>query len=84
MPGATVYIVRCRDGHYYVGSTRGSVERRVGEHNDGIVDGYTKPRRPVVLVYAQWFERMTDAFAAGGGGHERDALAGIGTALAGC
>jgi predicted GIY-YIG superfamily endonuclease len=29
------------------------VERRVGEHNDGIVDGYTKPRRPVVLVYAQ-------------------------------
>ena len=64
MTGATVYIVRCRDGHYYVGSTRGSLERRVGEHNDGVVDGYTKPRRPVVLVYAQWFEGMTEAFAA--------------------
>jgi putative endonuclease len=64
MTGASVYIVRCRDGHYYVGSTRGSVERRVGEHNDGIVDGYTKSRRPVVLVYAQWFERMLEAFAA--------------------
>ena len=64
MTGASVYIVRCRDGHYYVGSTRGSVERRVGEHNDGIVDGYTKPRRPVVLVYAQWFDKMTEAFAA--------------------
>ncbi len=64
MTGASVYIVRCRDGHYYVGSTRGSVERRVGAHNDGVVDGYTKSRRPVVLVYAQWFERMTEAFAA--------------------
>ncbi len=64
MTGATVYILRCRDGHYYVGSTRGSLERRVGEHNAGIVDGYTKPRRPVTLVYSQWFERMTEAFAA--------------------
>jgi len=64
MTGAHVYILRCRDNHYYVGSTRGSLERRVSEHNAGSVDGYTKPRRPVTLVYSQWFERMTEAFAA--------------------
>jgi putative endonuclease len=64
MTGAHVYILRCRDNHYYVGSTRGSLERRVSEHNAGIVDGYTRPRRPVTLVYSQWFERMTEAFAA--------------------
>ena len=62
--GAHGYIVKCRDGHYYTGSTRESLERRVAEHNDGIYGGYTKSRRPVELVYSQKFERVTDAIAA--------------------
>ena len=33
--GAYVYILRCRDGAYYVGSTRTSLEHRVAEHNAG-------------------------------------------------
>jgi putative endonuclease len=61
---AYIYILQCRDGHYYVGSTRGNLERRVAEHNDGVVDGYTKSRRPVTLVFAQEFDRVTDAIAA--------------------
>jgi putative endonuclease len=28
-----VYIVRCADGSYYVGSTKQTVEARVWEHN---------------------------------------------------
>jgi len=47
-----------------VGSTRGNLERCVAEHIGGVVDGYAKPRRPVTLVYAQEFDRITDAIAA--------------------
>ncbi len=61
---AFVYILRCCDGRYYVGSTRGSLERRVNEHNDGTYGGFTKSRRPVELVYSQPFDRITDAIAA--------------------
>jgi len=62
--GANVYILRCRDGRYYVGSTRGSLEQRVAEHNAGTFGGYTKSRRPVELVYSQYLDRITDAIAA--------------------
>ncbi len=61
---AFVYILRCRDGKYYVGSTRDTLERRVNEHNSGILAGYTKSRRPVELVFAQEFDRIVDAVAA--------------------
>jgi predicted GIY-YIG superfamily endonuclease len=62
--GAHVYILRCRDGAYYVGSTRTSLERRVAEHNSGTYSGWTCSRRPVVLVFSQYFEKITDAIAA--------------------
>lgn len=62
---AHVYILRCSDGRYYVGSTRGSVEKRVAEHNAGTYGGYTARRRPVELLYVQDFEGVTtDAIAA--------------------
>ena len=61
---AFVYILRCADGSYYVGSTRGTLENRVNEHNAGIFGGYTKPRRPVELVFHEAFDRITDAIAA--------------------
>src|SRR3978361_1385015 len=62
--GAFVYILRCADGSYYTGSARRGLEQRVNEHNAGARDGYTAKRRPVVLVFSQWFERVTDAIAA--------------------
>jgi predicted GIY-YIG superfamily endonuclease len=59
----TVYILLCADGSYYVGSTKKPVETRVWEHNEGIYDGYTALRRPVVLVFTETFDRLTDGFA---------------------
>ena len=61
---AFVYILRCSDGSYYVGSARGSLESRVAEHNSGFYGGYTLGRRPVELVWSQDFDRITDAIAA--------------------
>jgi len=61
---AHVYILKCSDGKYYVGSTRGSLERRVAEHNAGIFGGFTSLRRPVELLYCEEFDRITDAIAA--------------------
>ena len=59
-----VYILRCADGFYYVGITRGSLEGRVAQHNAGNFGGYTASRRPVLLVWQQEFLRITDAIAA--------------------
>jgi putative endonuclease len=59
-----VYMLECRDGSYYVGTTRAGLDQRVAEHNAGRFDGYTKGRRPVRLVYAQECQRITDAIAA--------------------
>jgi putative endonuclease len=59
-----VYILRCSDGYYYVGITRGELETRVSQHNAGTFGGYTAVRRPVVLVWQQEFQYLTDAIAA--------------------
>jgi len=61
---AFVYILRCADGSYYVGSTRKGLEARVAEHNAGQYGGYTKARRPVELAFQQSFERIDDAISA--------------------
>jgi putative endonuclease len=62
--GAFLYILLCADGSYYTGTTRTSLELRVAQHNDGTFYGYTTSRRPVVLVFSQWFDRVTNAVAA--------------------
>ena len=62
--GAYVHIVRCQDGSFYTGSTRGSLEDRVNQHNAGSYGGYTATRRPVRLVYSDYFDRITDAVSA--------------------
>jgi putative endonuclease len=59
--GAWLYILSCSDGSYYVGTTRGSLESRVAQHNAGTFQGYTASRRPVELIFSQWFDRITDA-----------------------
>ena len=64
MDGAFLYILECADGSYYAGTARSSLEKRVAEHNAGTFGGYTAQRRPVTLVFSQWFDRITDAIAA--------------------
>src|SRR5215467_15499765 len=61
---AYLYVLRCADGSYYVGTTRGELKTRIAEHQAGSFDGYTARRRPVILAFHQYFERIDDAVAA--------------------
>jgi putative endonuclease len=58
-----VYILRCADNSYYVGLTRSGLAKRIAEHQGGEYQGYTRIRRPVVLVWSQDFQWLTDAIA---------------------
>jgi putative endonuclease len=62
--GACLYILRCYDGSYYVGTTQASLELRIAQHDAGTFDGYTARRRPVTLVFHEYFDRITDVIAA--------------------
>jgi putative endonuclease len=61
--GAGFYILRCADGSYYTGTTRTELELRIAKHQQGTFDGYTSDRRPVELVFSEYFERILDAIA---------------------
>jgi putative endonuclease len=62
--GAFVYMLRCADNSYYVGSaTSDDLTQRIAEHEAGAYPGYTFSRRPVTLVWSEHFERITDAIA---------------------
>jgi putative endonuclease len=62
--GAFVYMLRCSDGSYYVGSARSDdLAQRVAEHQAGVYRGYTSTRRPVQLVWSEKFLQITDAIA---------------------
>lgn len=54
------YILKCSDNTYYTGWTN-NLEKRLKDHNDGKGAKYTKPRRPVVLVYYETFETKEEA-----------------------
>jgi tRNA/rRNA methyltransferase len=57
------YILRCSDGHYYVGHTD-NLETRIAKHNSGEISGYTQKRLPVELVWSENFPSREEAFAA--------------------
>jgi putative endonuclease len=40
------------------------LEKRIAEHQAGYFGGYTSTRRPVTLVYSEYFDRIVDAIAA--------------------
>jgi putative endonuclease len=64
MVEAWVYMLRCADGSYYVGSHRGpDVALRVGQHQAGEGGDYTRKRRPVTLVWAATFPLIVEAIA---------------------
>jgi putative endonuclease len=62
--GAWLYILLCADGSYYTGTTRTNLEIRLAQHQTGYFGGYTATRRPVALVYSEYFDRIVDAIAA--------------------
>jgi putative endonuclease len=62
--GAFVYMLRCADGSFYVGSATGNdLAPRIDQHQLGAHAGYTSSRRPVTVVWSEHFERITDAIA---------------------
>ena len=63
MSRAWVYVLRCADGSYYVGSTT-NLHQRIGQHDSGMYGGYTAARRPVKLVWSKEFSDVRDAIEA--------------------
>ena len=57
-----VYMLECRDGSFYVGSTW-DLERRVSEHDLGLGAEYTRRRRPVKLVWHAYSDSISEAYA---------------------
>lgn len=51
-PGWHVYLLRCADDSLYCGISN-DVAARLATHNAGRGARYTRPRLPVVLVYAE-------------------------------
>lgn len=50
------YILECADGSLYTGWTN-DLPKRLSAHNRGTASKYTRPRRPVKLLY--WEEHPT-------------------------
>ncbi|HEX5184608.1 MAG TPA: GIY-YIG nuclease family protein [Allosphingosinicella sp.] len=57
-----VYILRCRDGSYYVGHTD-DLQKRLWEHEQGLAADWTRRRRPVELVWCDWADTRDEVFA---------------------
>ena len=56
-----VYLLRCNDGSYYCGQTD-NLETRLYQYAEGRI-GYTKTRKPVVLVWQAEIEKREEALA---------------------
>ena len=58
----STYLLECSDGTLYCGWTN-DLEKRVKAHNSGRGAKYTKPRRPVRLVWYETFETKEEAMS---------------------
>ncbi|WP_446383887.1 GIY-YIG nuclease family protein [Coleofasciculus chthonoplastes] len=56
-----MYILECSDSSFYTGSTK-DLPRRLWQHQNGLGANHTKKRLPVKLVYAEYYDRVEDAF----------------------
>lgn len=56
-----MYILKCSDDSYYVGSTI-NLEQRIAQHQAGEGANHTKKRLPVELVYYEEYPRIDEAF----------------------
>ncbi len=61
MGNSYMYILKCSDDTYYVGSTK-DLGFRFWQHLNGEGAEYTKERLPVKLVYVEVFSRIDKAF----------------------
>ncbi len=57
------YLLRCADGKCYAGHTD-NLEHRIAQHQSGMISGYTQHRRPVELVWSEYFQTRYEALSA--------------------
>lgn len=57
------YILLCADGKFYTGHTE-DLEARMGQHQSGLIAGFTARRMPVKLVWADNFPTRLEALEA--------------------
>ena len=57
------YMLHCRGGAFYTGHTD-DLERRVVQHQSGMVAGFTRDRHPLELVWSQEFQTRYEALSA--------------------
>jgi putative endonuclease len=55
-----IYILLCKDGSYYTGSTN-DVEKRFRDHLEGKGARYTKSHKPERIVYKEKFSTKSEA-----------------------
>ena len=53
-------MLPCRSGLFYVGHTDDR-ERRIGEHQAGLIPGFTAEHQPVKLAWSESFQTRDDA-----------------------
>jgi len=58
-----VYILKCSDESYYTGSTS-NLEKRISEHQNGLIKGYTSKRLPIELVFSEYFDDVYNSLTA--------------------
>ena len=58
-----MYILQCSDDSYYIGHTD-DIDKRISEHMQGQISGYTKNRLPVKVVYVKDFMTRDEAINA--------------------
>ena len=58
---AYTYILKCKNGEYYVGSTI-DMKRRLAEHQAGLGGRFTSSHLPVKLIYTEEYQTIEDAF----------------------
>ncbi len=57
----TVYMLKCKDGSYYIGITSDLIKRLWQHQNGYFKTCYTFKRQPVQLTYSGVFENVHDA-----------------------
>jgi len=57
------YILHCHGGAFYTGHTD-NLPNRIGQHQWGLIPGYTADRLPVTLVWSQEFSTRVEALEA--------------------
>lgn len=55
-----IYILLCKDGSFYTGSTN-DIEKRFKDHTEGHGARYTKSHKPIKIIYKEEFTNKSEA-----------------------